>query len=87
MAPDPKTPDEMEEAVSHTRTDRELLLLLAQSLSYIRRDVTRLTTRLDTMFADHEKRIRVLENFRWWILGGAAGMAFLGALAARAIWH
>jgi len=30
--------------------------------------------------ADFEKRLRTLENWRWYIVGGMAGLALLGAI-------
>jgi hypothetical protein len=41
---------------------------------------------LQTQHNDHEKRLRTLENFRWWIVGGAASAGFFGSLMARVIW-
>jgi hypothetical protein len=42
---------------------------------------------LQTQHNDHEKRLRTLENFRWWIVGGAAASGFFGTVLARLIWH
>lgn len=73
-------------------TDRELLLILRRDMKYIREDVEGMMKKLDQaapirMFDDHENRIRVLENFRWWILGGAAFAAFAGNLIAHWVSH
>jgi hypothetical protein len=32
---------------------------------------------------DHESRIRILENFRWWVLGGVLGSAALSSVVTR----
>jgi hypothetical protein len=73
-------------------TDRELLLIVKRDMKYIREDIDGMTKKLDQtapirMFEDHEQRIRILENFRWWILGAAAAAAFGGGFVARLIWH
>lgn len=69
-------------------TDRELLLLLRRDFKYVREDIDAMSKKLDqkaplTQFEDHEKRLRILENFRWWILGGGAAAAFVGGMAAH----
>jgi hypothetical protein len=74
------------------RTDRELLLIVRNDMKHIREDIEEMTKKLDQaapirMFEDHERRLRVLEGFRWWILGGAAAAAFGGGMIARLLWH
>ena len=70
-------------------TDRELLIQVRTHLKYIREDLDTLTNNAApaTVSQDHEKRIRVLEQFRWLILGGAAAAAFLGGLIGRLLGH
>jgi hypothetical protein len=63
-----------------TRTDRELLLSLKDQLRFLReelkeREELRQQQMKQTVFTpiqDHEARIRILENFRWWIVGAIA---------------
>lgn len=83
-------PEESDHRFSYT--DRELLVLLRRDLRYIREDIDRMDKKLDQtaplkMFEDHEARLRTLEQFRWWILGGGALAAFLGGIVAHFIWH
>jgi len=73
-------------------TDRELLILLRRDLKYVREDIDKMDKKLDptapgSLFSDHEDRIRTLENFRWWILGGGVGAAFVGGALAHFIFH
>jgi hypothetical protein len=78
--------DESEHRFAYT--DRELLILVRRDLKYVREDIDEMSKKIDQKAAmvdidDHEKRLRTLENFRWWILGGGAAAAFLGGMAAH----
>jgi hypothetical protein len=57
-------------------SDHDLLIGLA-------RDVEHMRKMLDRLILDHERRIRVLENFRWWLLGGLVSSPILAAAAAK----
>ena len=86
-----ETMDESGEHHFH-RTDRELLVVLQRDMKYVRQDVETMTKKLDQaapirMFDDHERRLRVLESFRWWILGAAAAASFGGGMLARVLWQ
>ena len=59
----------------NTKTDRELLLLTAQRVKQLADNQENQTER---HCIPNEIRIRKLEGFRWWVIGG------LGALAAVA---
>ena len=80
-----------------SRTDRELLLSLRGQIKFLRTSVSEaiadLKADLTNLFKapegpvwDHEQRIRRLENFRWWILGGIAASAGLASLITR-LWR
>ena len=73
-------------------SDREVLLILRRDVKYIRKDIDEVLSKVAASASikiaeEHEKRIRVLENFRWWLLGGAALAAFAGEFMARLIGH
>ena len=73
-------------------SDREVLLILRRDVKYIRKDIDEVLSKVAAatpikIAEEHEKRIRVLENFRWWLLGGAALAAFAGEFMARLIGH
>ena len=71
-------------------SDREVLLILRRDVKYIRKDIDEVLSKVAAaapikISEEHEKRIRVLENFRWWLLGGAALAAFIGDFVGRLI--
>ena len=71
-------------------SDREVLLILRRDVKYIRKDIDEVLSKVAAsapikIAEEHEKRIRVLENFRWWLLGGAALAAFIGDFVGRLI--
>lgn len=67
-------------------TERDLLIQLRAEFKAFA-EVNRINqVSLQTQHNDHEKRLRTLENFRWWIVGGAASAGFFGSLMARVIW-
>ncbi len=73
-------------------SDREVLLILRRDVKYIRKDIDEVLSKVAAsapirIAEEHEKRIRVLENFRWWLLGGAALAAFIGDFVGRLIGH
>ena len=73
-------------------SDREVLLILRRDVKYIRKDIDEVLSKVAAaapikIAEEHEKRFRVLENFRWWLLGGAALAAFAGEFMARLIGH
>ncbi len=71
-------------------SDREVLLILRRDVTYIRKDIDEVLRKVESsapikIAEEHEKRLRVLEGFRWWLLGGAGVAAFFGELVARLI--
>lgn len=75
-----------------TLTDHELLILMRRDMKYMREDVDEIRKKLAqtaplATLEDHEARIRTLEGFRWWILGGGASAAFVGGMLAHLIWR
>jgi hypothetical protein len=74
------------------RTDRELLVTLRAEMKFMRETVREIDIHLKEDLkntkddiVDHEKRIRVLENFRWWIIGASAGAGFIGNLVGKLV--
>ncbi len=83
-----------DESDRFARTDREILVQLRQDVKYIRETLKAISenkvdrveaTRRDEQIKDHESRLRMLENFRWWILGAMAGSAGLASAATKLI--
>jgi hypothetical protein len=79
---------------SFARTDREILVEVRRDLRYVKEKVDKLDEHKADRLAvptktvdDHEKRIRVLENFRWWILGAVFSAAGLASAATRLIFR
>ena len=71
-------------------SDREVLLILRRDVKYIRKDIDEVLSKVAAsapikIAEEHEKRIRVLENFRWWLVGGVAASGGIGAFVARLI--
>lgn len=68
-------------------TERDLLIQLRSDVKNLSDETRRATSGIAQDIRDHEGRLRVLENFRWYIIGAAGASGFVGALVARAIWH
>jgi hypothetical protein len=67
-----------DEEPSIARTDREILIELRKDVKYMTRTVVNSVN-------DHELRIRVLENFRWWLVGGIVVSGALASVVAKLI--
>ena len=67
------------------RTDRELLLELRRDVRHMKEMLDRELTLQYSRTEDHETRIRVLENYRWWLMGAIVGSAGLSAILAAVI--
>lgn len=68
-------------------TERDLLIRLTEQVKALTDETRRSTAGISQDIRDHEARLRILENFRWYLVGASAGAGFLGAIIARAIWH
>jgi hypothetical protein len=83
--------DTLSEMAEHSErfqfTERDLLIQLRTEFKAFAETVRINQVSLQTQHNDHEKRLRTLENFRWWIVGGAAASGFFGTVLARLIWH
>jgi hypothetical protein len=78
------------------RTEREILVELRQDMKYVKKSIEAITEnkvdryeimRQTEQVKDHESRLRMLENFRWWILGAMAGSAALSSAATKLIFR
>ena len=54
---------------------------LAGQIVGMRSDISRLYKLMEGRLDDHEKRIVRLEHYRWWLIGIAAGIAFIIPIA------
>ena len=77
-----------------TPEDRKLLTRLETQFDNLKDQISRLENTITDAgkvskedFKEMEGRVRELENFRWWLLGGAALAAFAGEFMARLIGH
>jgi hypothetical protein len=61
------------------QSDHDLLIRLDENIKTILRQMSNDDTRADKL----ELRLANLENFRWFILGGAAALGFISGLIAR----
>ena len=80
-------PSPQDESERLSRTDRELLLSLRTEMKFLSQGIKDLKDDLEKFIEgprspiwDHEKRLRRLKNFRWWILGAIAAAAGLASL-------
>lgn len=69
----------MSESGNLERTDREILIGVRKDIRYVKESIDK---DLNLKLSDHEARIRILENFRWWFLGGIVGSGGLAGLVA-----
>jgi len=67
------------------RTDREILIELRRDVRYMKETMDREAKSANGIVKDHEGRLRILENFRWWLLGGVFASGGIGALVGRLI--
>lgn len=68
-------------------TERDLLIKLREDIKALTEETRRNSTAIIIDIKDHEARLRVLENFRWYIIGAAGASGFIGAMVGRAVWH
>lgn len=68
-------------------SERDLLIKVMGELKALRDETRAVANAVNVEIKDHEARLRVLENFRWYIIGAAGTSGFVGALLGRAIWH
>jgi hypothetical protein len=66
-------------------TDREILLLVRRDVKQVRELLDREVREIRDTIKDHNRRIAVLENFRWWLVGAIIGSAGLTAALAKLI--
>lgn len=67
------------------RTDREILIGMKADVRYIRQQVERNELDMRAVIKDHEARIRLLEQYRWWIIGAVAASAGIATFIERLI--
>lgn len=66
-------------------TERDLLIQVKTELSNLSKTFQENNSNKQEELKDHEARIRILENFRWWIIGASAGAGFLGNMLGKII--
>jgi hypothetical protein len=67
------------------RTDREYLVGIRRDVRYMREEMEKEYKATSDALRDHETRIRLLENFRWWLIGAVVASGGLGALISRVV--
>lgn len=75
-----------------TTHDRERLVEVATTLGFVNTTLAEIKTNMATAAQNArtdqkelEARVRTLENFRWWIVGGSAASAIAGELLFKAM--
>lgn len=68
-------------------TERDLLIQVRQDLKNFIAEVKEQNHSHVSSVKDHEHRLRILENFRWWIVGLSVGAAFVGNIVAKFVLH
>lgn len=66
-------------------TDREILLLVRRDVREMRRLMDRDIESLREDIRACEKRVTILERFRWWLAGAIVGSAGLAAFIAKLV--
>jgi hypothetical protein len=69
------------------RTDREILVGIRRDIRYMREQMDRETRATREELKDHENRLRILENFRWWLLGSVFAASTITAVAVKVIFR
>lgn len=72
-----------EESERLSRTDREILVELRRDVRYMREKMDNQHEDSKEQLRDHEARLRTLEHFRWWFLGGVVASGGLASVIAR----
>jgi hypothetical protein len=66
--------------IAQGKSDRDLLVEIVVTLN-------RLVDDREQDYKSLEPRVRALENFRWWILGVAGTLSFLGGIVGHIFLH
>lgn len=61
-------------------TERDLLIRLSEQVKNLTDETRRSSAGIAADVRDHEARLRIIENFRWWVLGAAGCAAFVSGL-------
>lgn len=65
------------------QSDHDMLVELRTLMQRLLMDVKEMHTRFIDDAVDMNRRVSRLENFRWWIMGAAGMLGFLGSLLTR----
>lgn len=71
-------------------TERDLLIRLSEQVKNLTDETRRSAAGIASDVRDHEARLRILENFRWYLVGAGCLAGFLaGSLVALVahFWH
>ena len=61
-------------------SDRDQLVKLRVELRYLSGAIQKLEDHVKDVVTDIDKRVRILENFRWWMVGAMIGSGVISAL-------
>ena len=59
---------------------REQIVKLRSDLRHLDWDLKKLEVHVNGQLTEQDKRIRILENFRWWMVGAMIGSGIISAL-------
>lgn len=75
--------DDHESARGFESHDRDQVVKLRIEVRYLSGAIQKLEDHVKEVVRDHNQRIRVLENFRWWIIGAMFASGALSALLSK----
>lgn len=61
-------------------SQRDQVLKLRIDVRYLSGAIQKLEDHVHEMFREQERRIRILENFRWWMVGAMIGSGVISAV-------
>ena len=61
-------------------SDRDQLVKLRVELRYLSGAIQKLEDHVKDVVTDIDKRVRILENFRWWMVGAMIGSGVISAV-------
>lgn len=64
---------------------REQIVKLREQFRYLEGNLKKLEVTVNGTLNEQDKRIRILENFRWWMVGAMIGSGLISAIANVAL--
>lgn len=68
------------ESERYESSERDQIIKLRVEVRYLSGAVQKLEGHVEKVVTDIDKRVRILENFRWWMVGAMIGSGVISAL-------